>query len=79
MKQEPLQNIVYVKPAEENVIQVKQYRLRGKREGDLKALPIEIVKHTLLDEKLTNLFGTGDFKQLPDEVYKRVLVESAIC
>lgn len=37
-----------------------------------------MIPHTLLDEKLREIFGADSRKQLPDEVYKRVPVQSAV-
>ena len=60
------------------MIQVTHRRKKGKREADLKDLPVEVIPHTLSEEKLQEIFGTAGWKQLPDEVYKRVRVQSAI-
>ncbi len=65
-------------PAEEDVIQVRCRKRKGKREDDLKALPVEVILHTLSEEKLRELFGDNGWKQLPDEVYKRVCVQPAV-
>ena len=46
---------------------------RGKREEDLKDLPIRIIEHTLSDEELKETFPNG-YKELPDEIYKRLCV-----
>ena len=67
-----------VEPAEEDVIQVGRRKRKGKREEDLKDLPIEVIPHTLSDEKLQELFGPDGWKRLPDEVYKRVRVQPAV-
>lgn len=61
-----------VELAEEDVIQVNRRKREGKREEDLKDLPVEVIPHMLSDEKLQELFGPDGWKQLPDEVYKRV-------
>ena len=58
-----------VEPVEEDVIQPRR-KNKGKREADLKDLPIEVIVHTLSEEKLQDVFGTDGWKQLPDEIYK---------
>ena len=65
------ETLYVVEPAEEDVIQVRRRKRKGKREEDLKDLPVEVVPHTLSEEKLRELFGDNGWKQLPDEVYKR--------
>ena len=60
------------------MIQVRRRKRKGKREEDLKDLPVEVVSHTLSEEKLRELFGDNGWKQLPDEVYKRVRVQPAV-
>ena len=71
------ETLYVVEPAEEDVIQVSRRKRKGKREEDLKDLPVEVIPHTLSDEKLQELFGPDGWKQLPDEVYKRVSERSA--
>ena len=58
-----------------NSIPVKSHsrKQRGKREEDLKDLPIRIIEHTLSDEELKETFPNG-CKELPDEIYKRLCV-----
>jgi len=72
------ENIYVVEPTQEEVILVARKKSKGKREEDLKDLPVEIVLHTIPDEQLAEIFGLNGYKQLPDEVYKRVKVEPAI-
>ena len=72
------ETLYVVEPAEEDVIQVRRRKKKGKREEDLKDLPVEVIPHTLSDEKLQELFGKDGWKQLPDEVYKRVRVQPAV-
>lgn len=67
-----------VEPAEEDVIQVRQRKQNGKREADLKDLPVEVIPYTLSEEKLRELFGDNGWKRLSDEVYKRVRVKPAV-
>ena len=46
-------------------------RPKGKRDEDLKDLPVEKIRHDLSEEKLHEIFG-DTWKTLPDEVYKRL-------
>ena len=72
------ETLYVVEPAEEDVIQVRRRKRKGKREEALKDLPVEVIPHTLPDEKLQELFGPDGWKRLPDEVYKRVRVQPAV-
>ena len=72
------ETLYVVEPAEEDVIQVTRRKKKGKREEDLKDLPVEVIPHTLPEEKLQEIFGAAGWKQLPDEVYKRVRVQPAV-
>lgn len=72
------ETLYVVEPAEEDVIQVSRRKRKGKREEDLKDLPIEVIPHTLSDEKLQELFGPDGWKRLPDEVYKRIRVQPVV-
>ena len=60
------ETLYVVEPAEEDVIQVSRRKRKGKREEDLKDLPLQ------------ELFGPDGWKRLPDEVYKRVRVQPAV-
>ena len=60
------------------MIQPRHRKSKGKREADLKDLPVEVISHTLSEEKLRDVFGTDGWKQLPDEIYKRVRVQPAV-
>lgn len=71
------ETLYVVEPVEEDVIQPRR-KNKGKRETDLKDLPIEVIVHTLSEEKLQDVFGTDGWKQLPDEIYKRVRVQPAV-
>ena len=71
------ETLYVVEPVEEEVIQPRR-KNKGKREADLKDLPIEVIVHTLSEEKLQDVFGTDGWKQLPDEIYKRVRVQPAV-
>ena len=71
------ETLYVVEPVEEDVIQPRR-KNKGKREAALKDLPIEVIVHTLSEEKLQDVFGTDGWKQLPDEIYKRVRVQPAV-
>ena len=71
------ETLYVVEPVEEDVIQPRR-KNKGKRKADLKDLPIEVIVHTLSEEKLQDVFGTDGWKQLPDEIYKRVRVQPAV-
>ena len=71
------ETLYVVEPVEEDVIQPHR-KNKGKREADLKDLPVEVISHTLSEEKLQDVFGTDGWKQLPDEVYKRIRVQPAV-
>lgn len=43
----------------------------GKKEADIKDLPVNIINHYLTDEKLVAEFGENGWKQLPDVISKR--------
>lgn len=76
---EALTDTVYVpEPSEEEVIMVKRHKHQGKRDEDLKDLPVEEKQHVLTDERLNEIFGARGWKRLPDEVYKRVRIEPAV-
>ena len=44
----------------------------GKRQEDIKDVPVTVVIHTLSEEELLTAFPDGRYKKLPDEVYKRL-------
>ncbi len=46
-------------------------RPKGKRDQELKNLPVEEIRHELSEEKLHEIFG-DTWKTLPDDVYKRL-------
>ena len=50
------ETLYVVEPVEEDVIQPRR-KNKGKREADLKDLPIEVIVHTLSEEKLQDVFG----------------------
>lgn len=51
-------------------------KAKGKREGDLKDLPVKVISHELSEEELTSRLG-AKWKRLPDEVYKRLAFHPA--
>lgn len=71
------ENKYVVEPVEEDVIYVTRRKSKGKRDQDLKELPVVEVCHTIPEDELMEIFGTNGWKQLPDEIYKRVIVEPA--
>ena len=74
-----LTECLYVlEPEADDVIQPKRKKQSGKREEDLKNLPVEVIRHSIPDEMLEETFGISGWKQLPDEVYKRVRVQPAV-
>lgn len=72
------ETLYVVEPVEEDVIQPRHRKSKGKREADLKDLPVEVISHTLSEERLQDVFGTDGWKQLPDEIYKRVRVQPVV-
>ena len=56
---------------EEDNTKSKPRKRKGKREEDLKDLPIIKITHTMTEDELQKEFGENSWKQLPDEVYKR--------
>lgn len=55
----------------DDVTHKKSRKKKGKREQDLKGLPVVVVEHTMSEEELRDTFGEAGWKQLPDEVYRR--------
>ena len=51
------ETLYVVESIKEDVIQPRR-KNKGKREADLKDLPIEVIVHTLSEEKLQDVFGT---------------------
>ena len=45
---------------------------KGKRDKDLEGLPEEIHYHTLSDEKLDGIYGSGNWRRMAAETYKRL-------
>lgn len=71
---ELLTECLYVpEPAEEDVIQPKAKKQKGKREADLKDLPVEIITHEFSEEELEDTFGDTGWKRLPfpEDTFRR--------
>jgi len=69
----------FPEPSFDDVIKPdKPKKKKGKRETDLKDLPVEIIEHTLPEETLQETFGDS-WKELPVETYKRVRYIPASC
>lgn len=49
----------------------KRKKHKGKREEDLKNIPVTIIEHTLSEEQLRSTLGKK-WRSLPGEVYKRL-------
>ena len=71
-------NKYVIEPTFEEIIPkpYKRVKEKGKREEDLKDLPVKIIEHTLSAEVLEKTFGTK-WRRLPDEVYKRLTFHPA--
>ena len=55
------------------VVKSHSRKVKGKREENLKDLPVRIINHTLSEEELKINFPNG-YKELPNEIYKRLCV-----
>ena len=73
-----ISNLYVIEPTFEEITpkSYKRQKTKGKREEDLKDLPVKIIEHTLSDEILKNQFG-DKWRRLPDEVYKRLTFHPA--
>lgn len=49
----------------------RKAKVVGKKEADIKDLPVNIINHYLKDEELVAEFGENGWKQLPDAISKR--------
>ena len=75
---EALSDPAIPEPEAEEVVQAyKRKRPKGKREEDLKGLPVEPHDHDVSEEDLDEFYGAGNWKKMPDEVYKRLRYEPA--
>ncbi|KPU46389.1 transposase IS66 family protein [Oxobacter pfennigii] len=54
----------------------KRRKTKGKRDEDLKDLPVTVINHELSEEELKERLG-DKWKRLPDEVYKRLVLRPA--
>lgn len=59
-------------PELEEVVIRRKKRKKGKREDDLKDIPVTVVEHTMSEDELEAAFPDGKYKRLSDEVYKRL-------
>jgi len=66
---EPELDEVYSKPT-------KRKKQKGKREADLKDLPIKVLHHEMSELELKEIFG-DKWRRLPDELYKRLAFHPA--
>lgn len=57
--------------AEDISTRKKPRKRNGKREEDLKGLPVVVIEHALEETELNQCFGENGWKELPDEVYRR--------
>lgn len=54
------------------VVVHRKKRRKGKREDDLKGIPVTVIQHEMTEDELKAAFPNGKYKRLPDEVYKRL-------
>ncbi|MDU5821802.1 MAG: transposase [Clostridium butyricum] len=54
----------------------KRKKKKGKRDEDLKDIPVIVINHELSDEELKNHLGKN-WRRIPDEVYKRLAFHPA--
>lgn len=57
-------------------IKSSKKKSKGKREEDLKGLPVKVINHELTQDELQSLYG-DKWRRLPDEVYKRLAFHPA--
>ena len=58
-------------PEFEEVVIRRKKKKKGKREDDLKDIPVTVIQHEMSEDELKAAFPDGRYKRLPDEVYKR--------
>jgi transposase len=69
----------FPEPSIDDIVKpTKPKKSKGKREADLKDLPVEIIEHTIPEKMLKETFGDS-WKELPVETYKRVKYIPASC
>ena len=56
-------------PKFEEVVIHRKKKQKGKREDDLKGMPVTVIKHEMSEEELKEAFPDGKYKRLPDEVH----------
>ena len=61
----------YFEDDDDETITVKRKKSKGKKEEDIKGLPVEEIPHEMTEEELKSFFGDETWKRLPDEVYTR--------
>ena len=59
-------------PKFEEVVIRRKKKKKGKREEDLKDIPVTVIQHEMSEDELKAAFPDGKYKRLPDEVYKRL-------
>ena len=59
-------------PEFEEVVIRRKKKKKGKREDDLKDMPVTVIQHEMSEDELNAAFPDGRYKRLPDEVYKRL-------
>ena len=59
-------------PELEKVVIPRKKKRKGKREDDLKDIPVTIVRHEMSEDELKEAFPDGKYRRLPDEIYKRL-------
>lgn len=65
-----------VEPLFEEIYVSKRKKAKGKRDADLKDLPVKVIYHEMAPEQLKSIFG-DKWRRLPDEVYKRLAFHPA--
>lgn len=50
---------------------VRKPKAVGKKDADIKGLPVNVINHYMTEEELTEEFGENRWKQLPDAISKR--------
>jgi transposase len=73
-----ISNLYVIEPTFEEITPkaYKRKKEKGKREEDLKDLPVKVIEHTLSMDVLQSTFG-DKWRRLPDEVYKRLTFHPA--
>ncbi len=70
--------VLYDSPdEEEETVKPRGKKKKGKREEDLKDLPVEVISHQMSEEDLKEFFGDEEYKQLPDEIQRRYVYHPA--